>query len=201
MSTTNTEATRLAAIVEAATGIFLRYGFKKTTMDDVARAVGISRQGLYLYFPTKEALFKAMVSRTLEATRAQARAALFREDHDLEERLIGAFAALHGKAVGTEYIGELVATTAALIGPVFREVEKVVVADVVRVLDATAVAARWKEAGVSARDLAEHLSATSEGIKHTAKTPTEYVNRMRIAVRIVCRGVPRPAATRPRRSP
>ena len=31
-----------------------RYGFKKTSMDDVAQAAGVSRQGLYLYFDTKE---------------------------------------------------------------------------------------------------------------------------------------------------
>src|SRR2546427_1822516 len=46
------------AILVAATAIFLRYGFKKTSMDDVARAAGVSRQGLYLYFDTKDFLFR-----------------------------------------------------------------------------------------------------------------------------------------------
>jgi len=42
----------------AATATFLRYGFKKTSMDDVAQAAGVSRQGLYLYFDTKDFLFR-----------------------------------------------------------------------------------------------------------------------------------------------
>src|SRR4030088_3155816 len=46
------------AILVAATAAFLRYGFKKTSMDDVARAAGVSRQGLYLYFDTKDLLFR-----------------------------------------------------------------------------------------------------------------------------------------------
>ena len=44
----------------AATAIFLRYGFKKTSMDDVAQAAGVSRQGLYLYFDTKDFLFRRL---------------------------------------------------------------------------------------------------------------------------------------------
>jgi AcrR family transcriptional regulator len=202
VSTANdAEAARQAVIVDAAYSIFLRYGFKKTTMDDVAKAVGISRQALYLHFPTKEALFKAMISRALEMMRTQARAALAHEDHDLQERLLGAFAELHGKGVGVESLGELIETTATLLGPVFREIEKAVISDVARVLDSAAVAARWKEAGLSAKDLAEHLSATSGGLKYVAKTPAEYLKGMRIAVRIVCWGPARDAASRFRRSP
>jgi AcrR family transcriptional regulator len=67
-------------------------------MDDAARAVEIARQGLYLHFQTKEALFKAVVTHSLEVMRALGSAALTREDLDLEERLIGAFEAMHGKA-------------------------------------------------------------------------------------------------------
>jgi AcrR family transcriptional regulator len=189
-ATSDSGAARQAAILEAATGIFLRYGFKKTSMDDVARAVGISRQALYLHFRTKEALFRAMVTHTLEAMHTRASAVLAREDLGLEERVLGAFEALHGKGIGSEHLDELIATTAALVGPVFRKVEQALVAEVARALDAAGVAARWKQAGTSAKDLAEHLSATSEGIKQKATTPAEYLDRMRIAVTIVCRGGP-----------
>ena len=67
---------RHAAIVAAAAGVFLRYGFKKTSMDDLARAAGLSRQGLYLHFPTKETLFKEAVLQLIATTRATSRAAL-----------------------------------------------------------------------------------------------------------------------------
>ncbi len=41
---------RQAAVLEAAVGVFARYGYRKTSMDEVARAAGVSRQGLYLQF-------------------------------------------------------------------------------------------------------------------------------------------------------
>ncbi len=182
------ETDRQVAIVDAAIGIFLRYGYKKATMEDIARTVGISRQALYLHFPTKEAVFKAMVSRTIEVMRAEATAALAREDHDIEERLLGAFVALHSKAVGAAYLGELMTTMIELVGPVFDEVEKAVVSEVADALASAGIAARWSGAGVSAKDIAANLSATSEGIKRSVATPAEYLDRMRIAVRIVCWG-------------
>jgi len=188
---------RQSAILEAATGIFLRYGFKKTSMDDLARAAGLSRQGLYLHFSTKEALFKSMVAHTVEAMIAAGREALAREDLDVEDRLLGAFEAMHGMAVGSENLDELLATATQLVGPVgpvgpvVRELHEAFVSDVGRALRSAGVAAQWKEAGVSAKDLAEHLSAASCGIKHKVKTLAEFRDGMRIALRLVCRGASR----------
>jgi AcrR family transcriptional regulator len=187
-------AARRAAILEAATGVFLRYGFKKTSMDDLARAAGISRQGLYLHFPTKEALFKEGVLHLVTTTRDAGRAELAREDLGVEERLLGAFEAVHGYTVGqagAEHMSELMETAAQLVGPVAEELEHGLVADVARVLRGSGVAAGWKEAGISAKDLAEHLYTTSTGAKHGVATNPEYHERMRVAVRIVCRGAPR----------
>jgi AcrR family transcriptional regulator len=44
-------------ILDEASRLFLHYGFKKTTMDDIARRVGISKGALYLHFDSKEAIF------------------------------------------------------------------------------------------------------------------------------------------------
>jgi AcrR family transcriptional regulator len=187
-------AARRAAILEAATGVFLRYGFKKTSMDDLARAAGLSRQGLYLHFATKEVLFKEGVLQLVATTRAASRAALAREELDVEERLLGAFEAAHGHTVGepgAEHMNELMETAAQLVGPVATELEQALVVDVTRVLRSSGVAARWKETGVSAKELAEHLHATSYGAKHCVAAHPEYRERMRVAVRIVCRGAPR----------
>jgi AcrR family transcriptional regulator len=63
------------AILVAATAIFLRYGFKKTSMDDVARAAGVSRQGLYLYFDTKDLLFSESLQHLMSRLISNARAA------------------------------------------------------------------------------------------------------------------------------
>jgi AcrR family transcriptional regulator len=186
-----TTAARRAAILDAATGVFLRYGFKKTSMDDLARAVGLSRQGLYLQFPTKDALFKEAVLNVIATTRAAGQAALARADLDFEERLLNAFEAVHGHAIGkpgSEHMNELLETATELVGPVFDELEQGLVTDVARVLRGDGIADKWKPAGVSAKDLAEHLYVTSYGVKHRVSTHADYRDRMRIAVRIVCRG-------------
>jgi AcrR family transcriptional regulator len=51
--------TRPKNLLDASLSAFLRYGFRKTSMEEVARASHISRQGLYLHFQTKEDLFRA----------------------------------------------------------------------------------------------------------------------------------------------
>jgi AcrR family transcriptional regulator len=46
-------------VLEAATSVFLRYGYRRTTMGDIATAAGISRPALYLLFCNKERVFEA----------------------------------------------------------------------------------------------------------------------------------------------
>ncbi|MCK6369983.1 MAG: TetR/AcrR family transcriptional regulator [Gammaproteobacteria bacterium] len=50
-----------AEVIAAALELFLQRGFAATRMEDVARAAGVSKGAIYLYFPTKEALFRAVV--------------------------------------------------------------------------------------------------------------------------------------------
>jgi len=45
-------------IVEAALAVFSKKGYHQTTMDDIARRLGVSKGALYLYFASKEELFK-----------------------------------------------------------------------------------------------------------------------------------------------
>ncbi len=44
-------------ILDEASRLFLHYGFKKTTVDEIAHRVGISKGALYLHFSSKEAIF------------------------------------------------------------------------------------------------------------------------------------------------
>jgi AcrR family transcriptional regulator len=62
---------RRSSIVDAATPVFLRYGFARTTMADIAQASGLSRPTLYLTFPDKESVFQAVVEAMIEAKMSQ----------------------------------------------------------------------------------------------------------------------------------
>jgi AcrR family transcriptional regulator len=60
---------------------FMRFGYDRTAMQDIAVAAGLSRQGLYHHFPNKEELFAALIEagggatlKAAEAARDRARA-------------------------------------------------------------------------------------------------------------------------------
>ncbi|MBU2993181.1 helix-turn-helix domain-containing protein [Octadecabacter sp. 1_MG-2023] len=46
-------------ILDAALEVFLRYGFRRTTMGDIAKAAGLSRQTLYSRFANKDEVYAA----------------------------------------------------------------------------------------------------------------------------------------------
>lgn len=55
------ENTRREAILRAAYEIFAKYGFKRTTMDDIAKEAGVSRPALYQLFANKREIFRKIV--------------------------------------------------------------------------------------------------------------------------------------------
>jgi len=67
-------------------------------MDDVARAAGVSRQGLYLYFDTKDLLFRETLQHLMSRLISNARAAAEDGNLSLRDRLLGAFEAVHCSA-------------------------------------------------------------------------------------------------------
>lgn len=56
------EKTKEKAIIEAAKERFAHFGFSKVTMEEIASDVDLGKASLYYYFPTKEDLFKAVIS-------------------------------------------------------------------------------------------------------------------------------------------
>jgi len=52
---------RPAEIIAAAGRLFADHGFAATKLDDVARRAGVAKGSIYLYFATKEDLFRAVV--------------------------------------------------------------------------------------------------------------------------------------------
>ena len=66
-STHEPEAVRREAraqrILDAASTLILRYGYHKTTIEDIAREAGVGKGTLYLHWNTREALFAALILR------------------------------------------------------------------------------------------------------------------------------------------
>jgi AcrR family transcriptional regulator len=52
---------KISHIIRTAQSVFAEYGYKKVTMDDVARKMNMARSGLYHYYKNKEVLFVAVL--------------------------------------------------------------------------------------------------------------------------------------------
>lgn len=67
-------------ILDAARQVLLRNGIAGTTLDAVAKEVGVSKAALYYYFPSKDALFFELIFGNLESQARAVRDAVERAD-------------------------------------------------------------------------------------------------------------------------
>lgn len=72
-------------ILEAAKILFSQYGLKKTTMEDVSKAIGKGKSTLYYYYPGKTELFEAVVNDELRKMLQDIRVAINNESTSAEK--------------------------------------------------------------------------------------------------------------------
>jgi len=174
------ESGRREQVLTAALLTFARYGYRKTSMEDVARAAEISRPGLYFLFESKQKLFRAAVTQALDADVEAARRSLADTQRPLRDRLIEAFDLWTGRYIGpmAQEVAVLSETNPELLGPVVAAYPK-------RFLDLVTDAVA---AGLPARrsrlaaDIARTLVSTARGIKSEVGSREEFVARMAVAV-------------------
>lgn len=160
------------ALVEVATTLFSRYGFKRTSIEDIAREAGIAKGTVYLSFPSKEAIFRA-VCRQLGARILLEQAAA---EGDLPGRLVGMldakFGLLHELVHHTPHAAELLASSGALAADVWADVDARYLAALGEVVAEAHHRGeidlrRWARGGVEARRaeaLAGALGRIAEGV-------------------------------------
>ncbi len=90
-------APRREQILDAALPMLGRFGLRKTSVDDLAKAAGLSKQGLYLHFDSKEELVAAAMKRYFDEGLRLTREALECPGVCLQDRLVGALDAWFGR--------------------------------------------------------------------------------------------------------
>lgn len=65
-SDTRIQRKNQAAILSAALVVFSQFGFRGSTLDQVADEAGLSKPNLLYYFPSKEAIYTTLLARLLE---------------------------------------------------------------------------------------------------------------------------------------
>jgi len=65
-TTTRIQKKNQAAILDAGLAVFSPYGYRGSTLDQVAEAAGLSKPNLLYYFPSKEAIYTTLLGKLLE---------------------------------------------------------------------------------------------------------------------------------------
>jgi len=76
---------RKEKILKVAHEIFTRYGYKKTTLDDISRAVRKGKSSLYYYFDSKEDLFYAVVLKEADVMKRELESVVLRNIDPVEK--------------------------------------------------------------------------------------------------------------------
>jgi TetR/AcrR family transcriptional regulator, regulator of autoinduction and epiphytic fitness len=180
---------KASALLDAAVGVFARFGYRKTSMDDVARAAGVSRQGLYLSYANKEELFRRALTHSLRGQLAAAITALSRAEDALETRLIAACMDWSGRFVGSLGVDatDLMCASTSLAGATLAEYEGQFEEALAQAISASTMADACAAEDLEVADLARALHATARGLKQSCRTREEFVKGMTAAVRMICR--------------
>lgn len=173
---------RRDAVMESALATFARYGYRKTSMEQVAHDAHISRPGLYFLFDSKEALFRAAVTRSLDVDIAAVEHILAGTEQPLADRLLESFDQWAGRYISplTRDRSTVIESNPDLLGPITTTAP----ARFQKLITSAIAADRGPEAAVR---LAQTLVSTSIGIKHQVDTAAAYRRRLDVAISLLLR--------------
>jgi AcrR family transcriptional regulator len=165
---------RQDTVLDAAFHAFATYGYRRTSMDDIARSAGLSRTVLYLHFKNKEDIFRTLAARYFAEAQRDMEAALIKPGQTTEQALLAAFVAKDGKfmdvVLGTPHGGELLDAGMSITKDMLERAE----AEKIRIL------ARWLTTlpmadGIGAPEaVARTIIVASMGLKFPGQTIAGY---------------------------
>lgn len=170
---------RERAILSAALVAFGRYGFARTTMDDIAKASGVARTALYKTFRNKEDIFRALASSVHDEALRLARDEI-KKPGPFGARLEAALIAwnVHLLEVGhsgphAEEIAGLYQTLAADLA---SRANQTLTAEMTKSVNAAIRGGDFslREGYASAKDFAHLLRLALEGVKLEVKSPPDF---------------------------
>jgi AcrR family transcriptional regulator len=162
------------AIVLAALELFARYGYRKTSIDDIAQAAQVAKRTVYLHFENKAAVFLAILEYLGDQVQQRC-AAAERAAGTAVDRLTALLDAYFGMGFDlfskSEHMPELEETFSKLartkIGDLNSEYEDLL-ARFLRSLERTGEIGRPPQ-GLTVEQIVHILTRAAEGAKHDAK--------------------------------
>jgi AcrR family transcriptional regulator len=185
---------RRAVILDAALRVFGQYGYRRTSMDDIAGEAGIAKGTIYLSFASKEEAFQALSQRLAQRMLAGAEAAS-RGPGTTADKLaamhdawFGTYAdTIHHSPHAAELLDAKHRLSADLVAGASSRYKRLV-----RDVLAEAAAAGeldLKPAGLTADTAAELLIASARGLESSAASPAAYRRYLDALVRVMVAGL------------
>jgi AcrR family transcriptional regulator len=177
-------------ILDAALPLFVRHGFRKASMADIARAAGISRASLYLSFNSKEDLFRAGSTRAHARTMRDVEAVLS-GDGDVFGRIETAMAVFQRELIapfaGSADAIELFDVNMALAKDITLAARARLVALLAQALSDAETAGMINLGSLQARpaDVAGVIVAAIDGIKHAEGADPKFAEDMQLFMRLL----------------
>jgi len=181
-------------IINAAFTLFGRYGFRRTSMEDIASEAGLSRAALYLQFRNKEDIFRDLAGGLHEEALLQAEAALDNAQ-PLAERLRASVEAKTLRMMEIAYASphgsELMDEKNRLCGDVATDSERRFQEMLTRAFSRADEAREidLAMAGLSAPEAADVFSRAVQGLKGPEVTTDAYRTRLASLVKVFVAGL------------
>lgn len=184
----STPSDRNGAILLAALSAFSRYGFSRTTMDDIAQESGVARTALYRSFRSKEDIFRALAQQVHAEALALATQAL-NTNAPFARRLETALIARDVHLLQIGHSGPHAAEIAELYLSLATDLAAQSNAALTQALTKATLAAmksgdfQLKPSFRSAKDFAHILRLALEGVKKEEKSAEGYEKLARQVIR------------------
>ena len=177
--------TRRAAVLESALVTFTRYGYRKSSMADVAVAAHISRPGLYFLFESKEHLFRSAITHALETDLMNVERILELDDDPLRARLLKAFDQWAGRYLGPASVdlAGVIREDPQLIGDVVHSAPQ----RFEELITLAIMQARSPADRGAAAALAQTAISLSVGIKYQVVDRSEFLERLSRGLELLIR--------------
>jgi TetR/AcrR family transcriptional regulator, regulator of autoinduction and epiphytic fitness len=185
---------RRAAILDAALQVFGQYGYRRTSMDDIARQAQIGKGTIYLSFTSKEEVFQALAQRLAQRMLGGAEAAS-RQPGTTADKLAAMHAAWFGTYAdtirGSPHAADLLDAKHQLSADLAADAAgryKRLVRDVLTQAAATGEL-DLEPAGLTPSTAAELLIASARGLDSSTPSPATYRRYLDALVRVMIAGL------------
>ena len=183
---------RRVSFLRAALRCFARYGYRRTSMETIARAADVSRPALYQYYRGKEEIFRAAVGRGLDdlASRAETEARAPGEPTDRLLAVLGLVLGMYDLRgePADHFRAELIDETYARAGDLWQEFEQRLISALSSVLRA-AEDLDGRGAGTNEAEMAALLLYGTKGIALHVDDQRERQKLLRGFVALTARGL------------